>query len=333
MTNDIDSNGYWTVDDYEALMGLAAYRYLAHAVVDSEETRWATDEYHSLLAAVTRTLNATIHRYALNYLPCSMVEPNTANRCNNPEDANWAAPFLFGRWAWNAPLFGSAVERARPRTDRRDVLLRVRPARGTASARHVRRLPGDYYSSGYNAGYGSGGLASTSYRDQGSPLRVHGDPHPEWAVLVGWESSSAPVASFPVDRKPSRCGTGFLAACVGHREREQGVARLTRRPGGRGTLIVGRGVPDDWLGPGKPHLDDELPHHEQSETRRHDRLRRSLGPTDVARFVSVRGVLLQLPVFVHNIAFDQRGNVTQKTGTVTLSGGAKTVTVGLLRGL
>ena len=25
-TNDIDSNGYWTVDDYEALMGLAAYR-------------------------------------------------------------------------------------------------------------------------------------------------------------------------------------------------------------------------------------------------------------------------------------------------------------------
>ena len=29
VTNDIDSNGYWTVDDYEALMGLTAYRYLA----------------------------------------------------------------------------------------------------------------------------------------------------------------------------------------------------------------------------------------------------------------------------------------------------------------
>jgi hypothetical protein len=33
-TNDIDSDGYWTVDDFEALMGLAAYRYLAVA--------WAT---------------------------------------------------------------------------------------------------------------------------------------------------------------------------------------------------------------------------------------------------------------------------------------------------
>ena len=35
LTDDIDSNGYWTVDDYEALMGLAAYRYLAHAVGDA----------------------------------------------------------------------------------------------------------------------------------------------------------------------------------------------------------------------------------------------------------------------------------------------------------
>ena len=30
-TNDIDANGYWTIDNYEALMGLAAYRWLAAA--------------------------------------------------------------------------------------------------------------------------------------------------------------------------------------------------------------------------------------------------------------------------------------------------------------
>jgi hypothetical protein len=28
-----------------------------------------------------------------------MTEPHTDNRCVNAEDANWAAPFLFGRWA------------------------------------------------------------------------------------------------------------------------------------------------------------------------------------------------------------------------------------------
>jgi len=31
-TNDIDANGYWTIDNYEALTGLAAYRWLAQQV-------------------------------------------------------------------------------------------------------------------------------------------------------------------------------------------------------------------------------------------------------------------------------------------------------------
>ena len=38
-----------------------------------------------------------------------MTEPNTDNRCVNAEDANWAAPFLFGRWAWDGYLFGAPL--------------------------------------------------------------------------------------------------------------------------------------------------------------------------------------------------------------------------------
>ena len=38
-----------------------------------------------------------------------MTEPNTSNRCVNAEDANWAAPFLFGRWAWDGYLFGAPL--------------------------------------------------------------------------------------------------------------------------------------------------------------------------------------------------------------------------------
>ena len=84
VTNDIDSNGYWTVDDYEALTGLAMYGYLAQRVGDATEARWAALEYNSLLASVNATLAATMRRDHLDYLPCSMVEPNTANRCSNP---------------------------------------------------------------------------------------------------------------------------------------------------------------------------------------------------------------------------------------------------------
>ena len=108
-TDDIDTDGYWTVDDYKALMGLAAYRYLAQRVGDTVEATWAGAQYNSLLAATNATLESTISRYQLSYLPCSILQPNTANRCSNPEDANWAAPFLFGRWAWDAQLFGAPV--------------------------------------------------------------------------------------------------------------------------------------------------------------------------------------------------------------------------------
>ena len=106
-TNDIDANGYWTIDNYEALMGLAAYRWLAQQVGNTGQEKWAAAEYASLLAATNKVLNATIATNHLSYLPCSMTEPNTANRCANAEDANWAAPFLFGRWAWDGYLFGA----------------------------------------------------------------------------------------------------------------------------------------------------------------------------------------------------------------------------------
>ena len=41
-TDDIDSDGYWTVDDFEALMGLAAYRYIATRVGATGQVKWAT---------------------------------------------------------------------------------------------------------------------------------------------------------------------------------------------------------------------------------------------------------------------------------------------------
>lgn len=106
-TNDIDFQGYWTTDDYAALLGLAAYRYLAQSIGDRAQADWAAQQYGDLLAATDRTLDATVDRYGLSYLPCSMLEPNNANTCANPEDANWASP--FGRWAWDGYLLGATL--------------------------------------------------------------------------------------------------------------------------------------------------------------------------------------------------------------------------------
>ena len=82
-----------------------------------------------------------------------------------------------------------------------------------------------------------------------SELRVHDHAHPERPVLVVGERDGA------VERSPwtgaIRGGRRIVTARVGHREREQGAARLARCQASDGTLIVGRGVPDAWLTAGK----------------------------------------------------------------------------------
>ncbi len=156
MTDDIDSNGYWTVDNYEALMGLAAYRYIAQRSRRCHRSpagpRTSTTPCST---ATNKTLDATIAQYHLDYLPCSMVEPNTANRCMNPQDANWAAPLLFGRWAWDAQLFGAPV--SGPGVQLIDATYAYGFGRleGKLPPNTFGGYPGDYYSSAYNAGYGS----------------------------------------------------------------------------------------------------------------------------------------------------------------------------------
>lgn len=106
-TNDIDTQGYWTTDDFEALLGLAAYRYIASTLGDTEEASWASTQYASLLSATNAVLGQTIGRNHLDYLPCSLLQANTANRCNNPQDANWTSP--IGNWAWEGSLFGATI--------------------------------------------------------------------------------------------------------------------------------------------------------------------------------------------------------------------------------
>jgi hypothetical protein len=327
VTNDIDSNGYWTVDDNEALMGLAAYRYLAERVGDAAEAQWATTEYNGLLAAVNATLTATMRRYHLDYLPCSMVEPNTANRCRNPEDANWAAPFLFGRWPWDAQLFGATVNGP--------ALQLIDATYAYGFQRLVGKLPPDtfggyptnYYSSGYNAGYGSGGLASTRYRDQGILSYEFMISHTQSGPYSWWESASAPSATSPwVGSHPS-AGGGSSPHAWGIANANKVLLDSLAAQSADGTLIVGRGVPDAWLAPGKTISVTNFP------TTDGTRVSITISSAGHAVTLTVRGststVLFELPLFVNNVASSSAGTVDQPTGTVRLSATEQTVTVQL----
>jgi hypothetical protein len=329
-TDDIDTDGLWTIDDFEALMGLAAYRYLAQALGDATEVAWATEQYDTLLNATNTTLDATISRYHLDYLPCSMVQPNSSNRCANPEDANWAAPFLFGRWAWDGSLFGATI--SGPGID----LIDSTYAYGFA--RLSGKLPADtiggypvayYYSTAYNAGYGSWGLASQYYRDQGILGYEFMIEHSQSGPYAWWESSSAPQPRSPWIGTHPAGGQGSSPHAWGIADANKVLLDSLAAQRSDGSLIVGRGVPDAWVTSGQSLAVSNFP------TTDGRRLGLSIAVQGTNVTLTLDGdapsgpVLFELPAFVDNIAGSDAGTVNSLTGTVTLSPATRTVTVEL----
>jgi len=330
-TDDIDTQGYWTTDDFEALLGLAAYRYIAATLGDASEAAWATAEYGSLLAATDAVLGQTINQYHLDYLPCSLVQPNTANRCTNPSDANWTSPFGFGSWAWEGYLLGAP--RRGPGLTMIDATYAYGFGRlhgilppGTAGG-----FPGDYYSSGYNAAIGAAGLASSAHRDQGIVGYEFMLANSQSGPLSWWESSSAPDPSSPWAGRHPATGQGSSPHAWGIAGANKVLldSLVAERAGG--SLVVGRGVPPAWLHRGAPITVANFP------TSAGGRAGITITCSGTTVSLTLRGaaprgpVLFQLPSFIRDIQATSAGTVDEASGTVTVAPRTRHVTVTLRR--
>jgi hypothetical protein len=327
-TDDIDTNGFWTVDDYEALTGLAAYRFVAQRLGNTTEANWASSEYDSLLAAVNQVLTATIDRNHLTYLPCSMLQPNSANRCKNPEDANWAAPFLFGRWAWDAQLLGAPVNGPGLRLIDSTYAYGFDRLRGKLPKGTFGGYPTDYFSTAYNAGYGSWGLASVHHRDEAVVAYRFMIASSQSGPYSWWESASAPVASPWVGIHPAS-GQGSSPHAWGIADANKALLDSLVAERSDGGLVVGQGVPDSWVAPGKVVTVTNFPSTNGSRIS----LTISTGAGRVTLEMSgalpSAGVAFQLPQFVDNVASATAGHIDQSSGTVALTPGTSKVTVSL----
>lgn len=328
-SDDIDTNGYWTTDNFSALLGLAAYRYLALRVGDLPEAAWAMQQYDSLLSATNNTLNATIKRYGLDYLPCSMLQPNTANRCDHPEDANWSSP--FGNWAWEGYLLGATP--TGPGVSMIDATYSYgfKRLKGKLPPDTFGGFPDDYYSSGYNAANGSTGLASEDFRDQGILGYEFMIANSQSGPFSWWESSTAPSSKTPWIGKHPTAGQGSSPHAWGMAGANKVLLDSLVAQRSDGTLLIGRGVPAKWLDSGARISVTNFP------TMNGKRL--SLRIATRGRSVSLRltgqmpagSVLFELPSFVDNIASTSAGRINQRTGTVTLTSRTRSATVQLRR--
>jgi hypothetical protein len=328
-TNDIDANGYWTIDNYEALTGLATYEWLAQKIGNTAQATWAAAQYASLLRATSTTLDATISANHLNYLPCSMTEPNTGNRCANAEDANWAAPFLFGRWAWDGYLFGAP--RSGPGISLIDATYDYGFGRlaGKLPPGTFGGYPTQYYSTAYNAGYGEWGLASAGHRDQGILSYQFMIANGQSGPYSWWESQQFPNPGSPWTGTHPENGNGSSPHAWGMANANMVLLDSLAAQRADGSLIVGRGVPDAWVIPGKVISLANFP----TVDGRHAGLTISTSGAVVTLTLTGQRpagpVLFQLPAFVGNIAHASAGVINETTGTVTLGPAVRTVAVQL----
>ncbi len=326
-TDDIDTQGYWTIDDYEALLGLAAYAYLADKVGNRAEATWASGEYESLLSATDQVLGATLSQNHLNYLPCSLLQPNTANRCANPEDANWTSP--LGNWAWEGSLFGATLSGPGISLIDATYAYGFGRLRGLLPPNTAGGFPDDYFSSGYNAAMGAAGLAGQNYRDQGILDYQFMIQNSQSGPYSFWESSTAPSPDTPwIGRHPA-AGQGASPHAWGIAGANKVLLDSLVAEKSDGSLLIGRGIPSQWLRPGKSIVVTNFP------TADGRRLRLTISSADRSVSVTLRGqtpaghVLLQIPSLVDNIASTSTGTISQKTGTVTLDARTRSATIEL----
>ncbi len=229
------------------MLGLAAYHYIASRLGEHEEATWASQEYASLLAATNAELTATIAENHLDYLPCSLVQPNTANRCSNPMDANWTSPFGFGAWAWEAGLLGAPVDG--PGLTMIDATYAYGFGRleGLLPADTTGGFPDDFYSSAYNAENGMAGLASQGHRDQGILDYEFMLANTQSGPFSWWESSSAPDPASPWVGLHPAGGQGSSPHAWGIAGANKVLLDSLVAQEASGALVVGRGIPPAWL--------------------------------------------------------------------------------------
>lgn len=251
-TNAIDSNGFWTIDNWSALMGLTSYKYICEILGKKPEAEWAATQYDTLISAVNKKLEETAHKFNLNYMPISMTEPNETGARNDPRDANWASMFLFGRWAWDGYLFGG--EQYGFMLDMIDKTYTHGFERRTDISDTIYNFggyPHGYFCSAYNAGYGSAALRGEKYRSAGIKAYQFMIDKAQSAPFSWWEGVKHPSAGSPWDIDHAAGGGGSCPHIWGQATATKVLFDSLIAEKSDGTLIIGRGLPSEWIADGE----------------------------------------------------------------------------------
>ena len=248
-TNAIDSLGHWTVDNWSALTGLSAYKYICDELRKTEEAAWASAQYDSLLKACNAQLEGLMREQGIDYIPISMTRPNEKGQRRDPRDANALSMFLFGRWAWDgyllgAPQYGVMLDKI---DSTYEYVGRMRRT-VSDSPYNFGGYPHGWYCSAYNAGYGSAALRGEKYRSAGIEAYRFMIEHAMSGPFSWWEAVGYPAETSVWNRPHAACGGGACPHIWGQSTASKTLLDALIAEKTDGTLILFRGIPEAWYG-------------------------------------------------------------------------------------
>jgi len=350
--NDNDSSGRWLFSNYSALEMLASYKYIATVLGLTSEAQYADTAYTKLLNSLNTVVGSDESANGFSFLPCTVNQPDSANRCGTFNDANWASPAWIGQNQWSTMLMGGTLNGIIGDPAQIDAMYAFGFARLASN-----NLPfptfGAFngYSTAYNTAYSNDGLYSNNYRDL--PITSYawqiqtttGGPNAWWEANGSgpntanpWAGNHAPpeFGACPYAWPISAQQLGLLQSIVATGLTASGTGPFTYTQ----PLYVGRGIPNTWIAAGQTIGVSNLTSAFNFSTSARSTYGVSLAVTKPAstRVVTVTlsgtlpggPVLIQLPVFLSTgVNSVTGGTYNATTHTVTANSGATTIAITL----
>jgi hypothetical protein len=349
---DNDSSGRWLFDDYSALQGLAAYKYIATRLGNTTEAQYADSAYTSLLTHLNTLLGNNESANGFSYLPCTVDQPNSANRCSTYNDANWASPEWIGQDQWSTMLEGGTLSGIAGSASQGDALYAWGFGRLSANGLPYPTFGAfNGYSTAYNTAYSINGLYGTQYRDL--PITSYawqlstttGGPNAWWEANGSGPDSGNPwignhagpeFGACPYAWPTSAQQQGLLESLVAEGLSSTGSGPYTfTRP-----LYIGRGVPNTWIASGQTISVGNLTTSYDASSGSRSTYGVSLAVTKPGsgRVITVTfsgtlpggAIAIQLPIFNSVAVNSVNGGTYDSTAhSVTVTPGTTTVTITL----
>lgn len=341
---DNDSTGRWLFSNFSALQMLASYRFIAGKIGQTSEAQWADGAYTSLLNSLNTVVGRNQSSNGFNFLPCEVDKPNTANRCNTFNDANWASPGWVGQNQWSTTLAGGTLTGIMGDPGQIDRMYQWGFNRLSSNGLPFPTFGAfNGFSTAYNTSYSSDGLFSNTFRDL--PITSYawqiktttGGPNAWWEANGNGPSSANPWIGSHAGPEFGACPYAWPIAGQQQGLLESLVAEGLSSNGTR-PLYIGRGVPNSWIAPGQTISVGNLTSsfNVSSGSRSTYGVSVAVSGSSGARVVTVTTsgslpggtVNIQLPIFL-TVGVSSVSGGTYNSATHTVTASSNTVTINL----